>query len=128
MATQPAAAELIMRCLNASVTAHILHLRTNSYAAHMALADFYDEVVELADTFAESYQSIYGLIQSYPAGNAYTNGKDYKEGLTVMAEMRSWIRANRKDIGKAEDTELQNIIDEIVALVDSTAYKLRFLK
>jgi hypothetical protein len=27
-----------------------------------------------------------------------------------------------------EDTQLQNLVDEIAALIDSTLYKLRFLK
>jgi hypothetical protein len=34
----------------------------------------------------------------------------------------------RKADGFPKDTELQNITDEIAALIDSTTYKLRFLK
>ena len=42
--------------------AHSVHLNTRSYAKHQALNGFYDEVVDLADKFAEAYQGKYGLI------------------------------------------------------------------
>ena len=120
------AAELVMRCFAARTAAHALHLGTRSYAKHMALGDFYDGIAGLADSFAETFQGIYGLLK-LPAGGGYDPAKDYKEGIALLAELRSWIQAKRRDIGSEKDTELQNIIDEIVALVDSTAYKLRFL-
>ena len=42
--------------------AHSVHLNTRSFAKHSALQSFYDEVVELADKFAEAYQGRHGLI------------------------------------------------------------------
>ena len=42
--------------------AHSVHLNTRSFAKHSALNSFYDEVVELADKFAEAYQGRHGLI------------------------------------------------------------------
>lgn len=124
--SEATAAELVMRCFAARTAAHVLHLSTRSYAKHMALGDFYDSIAGLADRFAETFQGIYGLLK-LPAGGGYDPAKDYKEGLALMSELRGWVQARRKDIGSEKDTELQNIIDEIVSLVDSTAYKLRFL-
>ena len=42
--------------------AHSVHLNTRSFAKHSALNSFYDEVIELADKFAEAYQGRHGLI------------------------------------------------------------------
>ena len=39
--------ELIVRCFHARTNAHILHLQTRSYATHVALNEFYDEIVTL---------------------------------------------------------------------------------
>ena len=116
------AGELVMRCFHARTCAHVLHLQTKSYAAHKALNEFYDEIVPLADKFAESYQGDYGLIDDYPF--KYTHVKD---GVSLMEEMGDWIADHRSECGDEDDTYLQNIIDEIVALTKSTLYKLRHL-
>ena len=112
-----------MRCFHARTTAHVLHLKTRSYATHKALNDFYDDIVPLADSFAEVYQGEYGLIETFPA--RYVPEGD---GLTLMENLGGWIAENRHSVCKKEATHLQNIIDEIVALVNETAYKLKFLK
>ena len=41
--------EFILLCFHARTNAHVLHLETRSYAAHKALNEFYDEIVDLAD-------------------------------------------------------------------------------
>ena len=56
------ARELILSCFHARTVAHLLHLTTRSYAAHKALNEFYDEIIDLVDSFAEAYQGEYGLI------------------------------------------------------------------
>lgn len=38
--------ELILRCFHARTNAHVLHLTTRSFAAHKALNEFYDGVVD----------------------------------------------------------------------------------
>lgn len=117
------AGELVMRCFHARTTAHVLHLKTRSYAAHKALNEFYDEIIPLTDSFAEAYQGDYGLIDSYPA--KYTLSAD---ALAMLDELGDWIAKHRHECCDEDDTYLQNIIDEIVALIRSTQYKLRFLK
>ena len=39
------AGELVMRLFHARTTAHVLHLKSRSYAQHVALNEFYDGVV-----------------------------------------------------------------------------------
>lgn len=114
------AAELIARCFEARTKTHFFHLQTRSYAKHKAFGEFYDKIVDLADSFAEAYQGRNGVIESYPEFKLQTQDVD------LIVELREWIDINRKEI--TEESELQNIIDEIVSLCDSTIYKLRNLK
>lgn len=115
--------ELIMMLFHARTAAHVLHLKTRSYAAHAALNSFYDGIVPLTDALAEAYQGGYGLITDYPA--RYT---PYSEPLDLLNAVHEYIKKHRKSVCDADCTHLQNIIDEIVALTEATAYKLRFLK
>lgn len=117
------AGELVMKMFHARTAAHVLHLKTRSYAAHKALNEFYDEIIEPTDRFAEAWQGDYGLIESFPP-----TYKPYVDPLVMLDDLSSWIAANRKHCCDADDTYLQNIIDEIVALIRGTQYKLRFLK
>ena len=39
--------------------AHSTHLNTRSYAKHKALAKFYHQIIDLADSFDEAYQGKY---------------------------------------------------------------------
>lgn len=118
-----ACGEFIMRCFHARTSAHVLHLKTRSYAMHKALNEFYDGIVPLVDDFAEAYQGDYGLIESYPP--KYT---PYDDALKMLDDLSKWIEVSRGGICDEDDTYLQNIIDEVVQLIRSTQYKLRFLK
>lgn len=103
--------------------AHSVHLNTRSYAKHKALKGFYEGVVDLADTLAEAYQGRHGLIGpiSLMSAKKTNNILEFLEGqLADIEEIRY------KVVDK-NDTALQNIIDEIVALYLSTIYKLKFL-
>ena len=115
--------EFIIKLLHARTNAHILHLGTTSFAKHKALNDFYDEIVDLVDTLAEAYQGDYGLIDNFPP--RYT---PYDDGLTLMKDLGDWLEKNRHQCWDADDSYLENLVDEIVTLIRQTQYKLRFLK
>ncbi|OOV05745.1 DUF5856 family protein [Rhodoferax fermentans] len=115
-------AELVARCFQARTEAHFAHLMTNSYAEHKALNDFYDEILGLADDYAEAAQGRYGILK-YPVAPVRVG--DRSKPVSVPTELRAWVDAHRKDCGEA--SELQNLIDEVLHLCDATIYKLRFL-
>jgi hypothetical protein len=115
--------KLIMRLFHARTAAHVLHLKSRSYSQHKALNEFYDEVVGFADTLAESYQGEYGLIDDY--GVPY---KAYDDPMPMLEDLVEWIEDHRDECCDGEDTHIQNVIDEVVTLIRSTQYKLRFLK
>lgn len=114
--------ELIIMLFHARTSAHIMHLRTKSksYATHAALNIFYDEIVDLADTLAETYQGHAAVIESYPPH--YT---PYTDPIQLMTDLTEYIAENRYKILRKEDTYLQNIMDEIVGLIQQTLYKLK---
>lgn len=103
--------------------AHSVHLNTRSYAKHKALGTFYDEIVDLADSFAEAYQGRHGLIGPISLQSAKKNGNIIEFLQDSLAE----IEENRYKFCDEDESAIQNIIDEIVALYLSTLYKLRFL-
>ena len=102
---------------------HSVHLNTRSYAKHKALRSFYDNVIELADGFAEAYQGRHGLIGpiSLMAAKKTTNVVEFLQGQLEE------IEKCRYEMVDKTDTPLQNLIDGIVELYLSTLYKLRFL-
>ena len=103
--------------------AHSVHLNIRSYAKHVVLNTFYDEIVELADKFAEAYQGRHGLIGAISLQSTKKPGNI----LEFLQEQLKEIEAMRYKVVDKSDTPLQNIIDEIVGLYLSTIYKLRFL-
>lgn len=115
------AGEFIMRCFEARTAAHVMHLKTTSYAQHKALQEFYESVIPIVDRFAETYQGEYGLIEDYPAVK-----KQHDDPVKMMSDLGKWIEEGRDEI--SDDTCCQNIIDEVLAVVYSTLYKLKFLK
>ena len=107
--------------------AHRAHLRTTgpgSFAAHEALGDFYPAIVDLADKLAEVYQGCELTLIDIPLLDNEFPG----DILDSLKKQRKWIDANRYKAVKREETQMQNIIDEIVSLYDSTIFKLHFLR
>lgn len=103
--------------------AHSVHLNTRSFAKHMALQGFYEEIVGLADSFAEAYQGKYGLMGPISLMSA----KKTTNIVEFLQDQMDEIELERFKIVDKDCTPLHNIIDEIVGLYLSTLYKLRFL-
>lgn len=103
--------------------AHSAHLMTPSYAAHKALQKFYENIIPLADDFAEAYQGRHGLIGAVALQRADKN----TDIVEFLQDSLDTIEKNRDKFCDKDDTAMQNIVDEIVALYLSSLYKLRHL-
>lgn len=123
--TQSSLVDFITCLLNSVTTAHMLHLQTTSFSQHMALGTYYNEIGDLVDSFVEAYQGKYGLVTGYPATAALMSNMMPLEYVEYLKEEVQSLRV-KQDF--PQDSELQNITDEIAQLIDSTLYKLRFLK
>lgn len=126
MAMSDRTAEFVGTMLHTAVIAHIMHLSvkgTGSYAKHKALQEYYEGIPDLVDTVAESIQGCYGeLISGYPA----MYGSNESDPLTYLVSIRDYVLDARTDM--PQDSQIQNEIDNIATLIDSTLYKLRFLQ
>ena len=103
--------------------AHSVHLNTRSFAKHSALNEFYDNIVDLADKFAEAYQGRHGMIGPITLMSAKKTGNI----LEFLQDSVADIEKMRYEVCDKSDTPIQNIIDEIVGQYLSTLYKLKFL-
>ena len=111
-------------CLLHSVTgAHILHLVSLSYSQHKALETYYTKVGDLVDGFVEAFQGKYGLLTKFTSGF-----EPPSDALIYLNYLKDEVFSLRNAEKFPKDTELQNVVDEIAQLIDSTLYKLRFLK
>lgn len=117
------AAEFVGVLLHSATATHFLHLQTASYAAHKALGHYYENIVNLADKYAEAYQGHYGIIPltDYPDGF-----KVQKDAAEYANSLLTFVKGIRGNLPK--DTDLQNIIDEIVGEISALVYKLERFK
>ncbi len=121
--------KLFSKLFESREMAHVYHLQVRgdegSYAKHVALGSYYDLVLEFIDDIIEIYQGQYGIVDEYDVID--TKDTKTKEPVAYFEEVAEYIKHARKCILE-EDTHLHNIIDEIVALIYKTLYKLKFNK
>ena len=116
--------EMVCNILNSRNQAHVFHLQTQSFAEHKALNDYYDGVVGLFDGIIESYQGKYGIIKNFKTFKI-EQYKNCKKTISYFERLLEIIEENRDSV---EDSYLQNQIDTVQELINSTIYKLKFLK
>jgi len=110
--------------------AHQAHLKARgigSYAAHTALGDFYEAIVEKADAFAEAWMGCYDapVVAELDNEAMEVTGDDIAKTLRAHVD---YVKANRAKVCGANETALLNMIDDIVATYYAVLYKLSFLK
>lgn len=118
-------AKFISYLMHSRTQAHVYHLQTPSFAAHKALNDYYDDIVDLIDGLVESYQGRYGILTGYSNFSLmeYKSCDGIREYFKALC---STIESSRASL--PQDSYIQNQIDEVISLIDSTQYKLTFLK
>ena len=116
--------EMVCKILHSRNQAHIFHLQTQSYAEHKALNDYYDGVLGLFDGIVESYQGKYGIIKTYKTFKI-EQYKNCKKTISYFDRLLDDIDNLRESV---EDSYIQNQIDTVQELINSTLYKLKFLK
>lgn len=117
-------AEMVSLLLHSRTQAHILHLQTKSYPEHMALNAYYDGIGDLVDGLVESYQGQYGIIENYKSYDI----QNYKSTDETIKYLEGVCDKVSKLRDCCKDSYIQNQIDTICELVNSTLYKLKFLK
>jgi DNA-binding ferritin-like protein len=112
--------DLVLTLLHSATNTHILHWQSKSYAEHQALGAFYEALPGKVDELVEAIQGRYDSTIEFPA-NYHSPSNSGKRELHELSE---YFEEQRKVL--PQDSEIQNIADEIQALIDSTLYLLRF--
>ena len=114
--------DFILTLLHSVTNTHILHWQASTLSQHLALGKFYDVMNDKIDFLVETMVGKYETMIEFPVtyhGPAAT-------GLEELQTLSKYFEEGRKDL--PQDSEVQNICDEIQQLIDQTIYKLKFLK
>lgn len=106
--------------LNSATCAHLQHFQTKSYSAHKALRKYYEAIPDLVDRLVESYMGRHGLI-----GDFEEEFEIEKDPVRYFKALQKYVDQNRVHLPK--DSEIQNTVDEILDMINSTLYKLQQL-
>jgi hypothetical protein len=116
--------KMMEKILHSRTQAHIFHLQTKSYAEHIALNGYYDGVLDLFDGLVESYQGKHGIITNYQC-DGFDDYLSNEQVITYLTDLETSIEELRKSV---KESFIQNQIDTVEELINSTVYKLKFLK
>lgn len=98
--------------------AHVMHLRTRSFAGHKALQTYYEGIVPLLDSYAETYMRGRRTVAPKFSLSSTTRGTP-KAYFQSLSRKLSALRPKLPRTGA-----LDNIRQEIDALVYQTMYML----
>lgn len=95
------------------------HLKTRKHHVHVTLNEFYEKALDIVDDIIEQYQGICGVVEEPFVNCIVGDGKTEGEYLT---ELKAFVENNKCVLG--DHSEINSTIDEFLALIDSTNYKL----
>jgi DNA-binding ferritin-like protein len=119
-------AKFISTLLNSRQQAHVYHWQAvgeGSNAVHEALNEYYDKIVKKVDGLVESIQGRNGIIRGY---NLEFAVREDNKPLIYFQALVKYVEAVRQRL--PQDSYVQNQIDEIVDLIETTKYKLENLR
>ena len=107
-------ADFVLVLLHSGTNAHLMHLAAEgpgSYAKHQALGEYYKEIIETTDQFAEAYQGKYGRIKGY--------GEDYHVSVLTRSLTRVVLLAFAIRIRVPNTSRSKRIPETLDSLRDS---------
>lgn len=116
--------QLIARVFATRNAVHIAHWKAKgdgSFARHMALGDFYDDLIDKIDGIVEMYQGAFGLIDKVE-----TTSVDAEKIMDHIGEEANWIEDNRSEIAGGV-CAIENAVDDLTGAYLRTFYKLKNL-
>lgn len=115
---------LMAELLHGATKTHMTHLKTTSYAAHMALGEFYEALPELVDGIVEQYQGVTEKLMDFSPVNV-TPINTVNEAIAYLRLLYSKVTEEQ---GKCPYSEIVNELDLIKSCINKAKYKLIFLK
>ena len=121
--------KIFSKILQNMAQAKLLHWQSLKYGQHKALDELFDGIIDLGDTLAESIMGKYGR-PTLSEEDLCLNLQNFKDpenaDLTEFTtHLYLFYSEEAKSIFSQErDSEIINILDEIIALVDKVKYLL----
>jgi hypothetical protein len=100
----------------------ILHWQTKSYARHKAYGEFYDSFSDLMDSFIEVHMGKYGRVKT--GGNIQISNMNEVQIKDYLEEIEQFLIELTENYDAARDSDLLNIRDEMLSLVNKLKYLL----
>lgn len=114
-------------CINKFLTLQnqlrVHHWQTASYAEHKALGKAYEELDPLIDDFVEIYMGKYGK-DTEQHRTIDLKGYETAHPMPVLKYFENYLTDELPNELKDSDTELLNIRDEMLGVINKTKYLL----
>ena len=115
--------DMVSALMHSRNQAHVFHWQvTNpgSYAAHVALQKYYENIIDLLDDLVESYQGKNGIICNFKM-TELNNFSDISNIIAYFNDLLNLINNCGEHI---TESYIKNQIDTIIQLIESTIYRL----
>jgi len=102
----------------------IYHWQTDSYAAHQAFGNAYEDLNESIDSFIEEFMGKYGKIRSDKGFNISLKNIDESDINNVINTAIEFLSKQLPSVLQEDDTNLLNIRDEMLGTLEKLKYLL----
>lgn len=132
--TRPILGNFAATLIHAAGWMHLAHFKCvgapGSYAKHVALQGFYEDVVEAADEIVEKLLSVTWIEEYQDISIELAGGKmPYDVPEEYLANLREFIVTVRKTLIPGEEyASLNSLVDDYINIIDSALYKIKRLK
>ena len=116
--------DLMSKLIHSRDQIHILHLQSKSYSQHIALDGYYSGIVSLIDSLVETYQ---GKTKTLVTGYKSYSFNENSDPVTYLNLLKEDVENYRKTLDFTMDN-INNQLQLVIDLIESTVYKLIFLK
>jgi DNA-binding ferritin-like protein len=119
--------KLITPFLKIQQQLRIFHWQTESYAQHKAFGKAYEEFDDLIDTFVEAYIGKYGKVKAKLTYNIELDNLT-DNYMTYIDDYITYLISLNNELDSSKDSDLLNIRDEMLAVLNRLKYLLSFLR
>ena len=103
----------------------ILHWQTDSFAKHKAFGKTYEDLDGLIDSLVEVYSGKYQKLSLSPGTSIELLNTDSLDVDNVLNEVTEYLSTSAvEELNPEKDTDLLNVRDEILAVVNRLKYLL----
>ena len=122
--------QLVILLLQFRTALHVLHLRSQNYAEHVALGELYDQIGDLTDSIAEAYQGSEGRLLKIESLPAISLPEGEHTALEYVSDACGSIEQICKNAGSdlTDNPAVTNVLDDLTTALATAKYKLRFLR